>query len=105
MISEQARDLLAAFLAHQTRLSGAAENTAEAYAVDLRDFLSFMTEHKGALQGSAAMAGVTTSDMRAWMAHTRSTGTGARSLARKLSAVKSFYKWLAPREGLSQPPS
>ena len=25
--------------------------------------------------------------------------TGARSLARKLSAVKSFYRWLAEREG------
>ena len=29
----------------------------------------------------------------------RSGGVGARSLARKLSAVKAFYKWLAPREG------
>jgi integrase/recombinase XerC len=33
------------------------------------------------------------------MAHTRSTGVGARSMARKLSAVKAFYKWLAEREG------
>ena len=38
-------------------------------------------------------------DMRAWMAQTRSGGVGPRSLARKLSAVKSFYKWLAAREG------
>ncbi|MBY6136578.1 tyrosine recombinase XerC [Nocardioides marinus] len=37
--------------------------------------------------------------MRAWMASERGSGTGARSLARKLSAVKSFYRWLAQREG------
>jgi len=37
--------------------------------------------------------------MRSWMAQARSNGTAARSLARKLSAVKSFYKWLAAREG------
>jgi integrase/recombinase XerC len=33
------------------------------------------------------------------MSRTRSGGVGARSLARKLSAVKSFYRWLAEREG------
>ena len=33
------------------------------------------------------------------MAAQRNEGTGARSLARKLSAVKSFYRWLAEREG------
>lgn len=36
--------------------------------------------------------------MRAWMAHERGTGLGARSLARSLSAVKSFYRWLSERE-------
>ncbi len=37
--------------------------------------------------------------MRAWMAHERGRGVSARSLARSLSAVKSFYRWLAEREG------
>ena len=37
--------------------------------------------------------------MRAWMAHERGRGVGARSLARALSAVKSFYRWLSDREG------
>jgi integrase/recombinase XerC len=37
--------------------------------------------------------------MRAWMAAERGDGVGARSLARKLSAVKSFYRWLAERDG------
>jgi len=33
------------------------------------------------------------------MAHERGRGVGARSLARQLSAVKTFYRWLADREG------
>ena len=37
--------------------------------------------------------------MRAWMAHERGRGVAARSLARALSAVKSFYRWLSQREG------
>ena len=70
-----------------------------AYAADLREFLSFMTAYSGETQGLAALSRVTNRDMRAWMAETRSGDVGPRSLARKLSAVKSFYRWLAQREG------
>ncbi len=58
-----------------------------------------MTLHQGAQQGLGALERITVPDMRAWMAQQRSSGVGARSLARKLSAVKSFYRWLAEREG------
>jgi integrase/recombinase XerC len=37
--------------------------------------------------------------MRAWMAHERGRGISARSLARALSSVKAFLRWLAAREG------
>ncbi len=47
----------------------------------------------------AAIARLETSDMRAWMAHERARGLAARSLARALSAVKSFIAWLAERDG------
>lgn len=58
-----------------------------------------MTEHRGAPQGIGALACLSVSDMRAWMARERSDGLGARALARRLSAVKTFYRWLAEREG------
>lgn len=58
-----------------------------------------MTLHKGGPQGLGAVAEIRVSDMRAWMANIRNDGISARSLARKLSAVKSFYRWLAEREG------
>jgi integrase/recombinase XerC len=99
MISPAARDALEQFLAHQQSIKGAAQNTTLAYGLDITEFLVFLTQHSGQTQGLGALARISTQDMRAWMARTRSGGVGARSLARKLSAVKAFYKWLAPREG------
>ena len=99
MISPAARDALERFLEHQQSILGAAQNTTLAYGRDVTEFLAFMTEHSGQTQGLAALARISTQDMRAWMARTRHGGVGARSLARKLSAVKAFYKWLAQREG------
>jgi integrase/recombinase XerC len=99
MISPAARDALQGWLAAQKALHGAADHTIEAYGADVAAFLAFMTQHHGQPQGLAALARIETADMRAWMAFTRSHGVGARSLARKLSAVKGFYRWLAVREG------
>ncbi|WP_299826718.1 tyrosine recombinase XerC [uncultured Roseobacter sp.] len=99
LISPAARDALETWLSHQRALKGAAPNTVTAYQGDVVEFLAFITEHKGERQGLAALARITVTDMRAWMAQARGNGIAARSLARKLSAVKAFYQWLAEREG------
>ncbi|WP_246227782.1 tyrosine recombinase XerC [Roseobacter ponti] len=99
MISPAARDALQTWLEHQRALKNASDNTLTAYRGDVVEFLAFITEHKGAPQGLGALQDIALSDMRAWMAQSRGTGIGARSLARKLSAVKAFYRWLAEREG------
>ncbi|QGX99306.1 tyrosine recombinase XerC [Roseovarius faecimaris] len=99
MISPAARDALQGWLDRQKALKGASENTIDAYGRDVAGFLAFMTRHKGEAQGLGPLARIGVSDMRAWMAHTRGQDVGPRSLARKLSAVKSFYRWLSEREG------
>ncbi len=98
LISPAARDALSRFLDGERALKNASENTITAYAGDLADFLAFMGEHKGLAQGLGPLKETSVSDMRAWMAFTRGHGVGPRSLARKLSAVKTFYRWLAERE-------
>jgi integrase/recombinase XerC len=100
MISPALSDALDRWLDHRRALGGAAENTIAAYRRDVLSFLAFMSRHHGAAQGLAPIARITVSDMRAWMAHERGRGIAARSLARALSAVKGFYRWLADREGL-----
>ncbi|SLN58139.1 Tyrosine recombinase XerD [Roseovarius gaetbuli] len=99
MISPAARDSLQGWLASQKALKGASDNTLDAYSRDVAGFLAFMTEHHGQTQGLGALAKISTADMRSWMAFTRGHDVGSRSLARKLSAVKSFYRWLSEREG------
>ena len=99
MISAAASEALQAWLAAQKALKDAADNTIEAYRRDVAGFLAFMTAHKGAVQGLTPLAKISQTDMRSWMAEARGRDISPRSLARKLSAVKSFYRWLSEREG------
>ncbi|MFW8637032.1 tyrosine recombinase XerC [Cribrihabitans pelagius] len=98
LISPACRDALQEWLERLSGLDAASPHTIAAYRGDVADFLAFMTLHSGEPQGLKPLARIATADMRAWMAATRAGGAGARSLARKLSAVKSFYRWLAARE-------
>ena len=98
-ISAAARDALADWLASAKALKGASENTLTAYRADVLDFIAFLTGYHAEPQGLAPLARVGTLEMRAWMAHLRGQGVASRSVARKLSAVKSFYRWLSEREG------
>ncbi|SEN72483.1 integrase/recombinase XerC [Pseudorhodobacter antarcticus] len=99
-ISPAARTALADWLAHLRALDGAADNTIKAYTTDITAFLAFLAGHRGGTEGLAGIVTLPQTDMRAWMAHERGRGVGARSLARALSAVKGFTAWVADREGL-----
>ena len=99
LISPQARDALEAWLAGLSGLKDRSDATLEAYRRDVVGFLSFLAGYKDGAAGLGPLSQVSLTDMRAWMAHERSRGLSARSLARALSAVKTFYRWLAEREG------
>ena len=92
------RDALARWLDHLRAIEGRSERTEGAYAADVVAWLTFLCGHCGG-GGTAMIAAITVTDMRAWMAHERGRGLGARSLARRLSAVRTFTRWLAEREG------
>ncbi|MGR3290956.1 MAG: tyrosine recombinase XerC [Paracoccaceae bacterium] len=98
-ISPAASDALKRWLVSQKALKNAAQNTLIAYQSDVLGFLGFIGAHLGASTGLGPLKSLKIRDMRAWMAHERARGVSARSLARSLSAVKSFYSWLAEKEG------
>ncbi|MEM6409516.1 MAG: tyrosine recombinase XerC [Pseudomonadota bacterium] len=99
LISPAARDTLESWLAHLSALRAASESTIEAYRHDVLGFMAFISGHFGDQTGLKPLQNVRNTDMRAWMAHERGRGVAARSLARQLSAVKSFYRWFAERDG------
>ncbi|MDT0683272.1 tyrosine recombinase XerC [Roseicyclus sp. F158] len=99
-LSPALADALVRWLDHLSASRGAAAHTVTAYRRDVTQFLGFLAGHLGGAPGPADLAALRTADIRAFMAHERERGTGARSRARALSSVKSFAGWLAEREGL-----
>jgi integrase/recombinase XerC len=71
-----------------------AENTLEAYERDARQFLSFLYACRQDTVSLAQLNGLGASDFRAFMAARRDCGTGSRSLARTLSALRSLFRFL-----------
>lgn len=101
--SEGAMDLLTRFLDQLVSVRGRSAKTVEAYRRDVAGYLGFLGEHLGGAVGQSALGAVSVADLRAWMASRRRTGLSGRSLARELSAVRSFYDWLDLAEGISCP--
>ena len=99
MPSPALADALARWLEGEKALGGLAPRTIDAYRRDVAGYLGFLGGHAGEALGLAPVLRVGVSELRAWMAHERGRGISARSLARALSAVKGFTRWLAAREG------
>lgn len=98
-VAPQLRDSVQTWLETQRALKGASDNTLEAYGRDVHGFLAFVVQHSGGDTGLTALKSLSITDMRSWLAKLRSEELSSRSIARKLSSVKSFFRWLGEREG------
>ena len=76
-----------------------APKTLEAYGRDVGQFLSFLAGHTGGPVTLATLKQMRGADIRAFLAARRSAELNSRSLARGLSAIKSFFRFLE-REGV-----
>ncbi len=110
-------EALDGFLAWMRDERRASSNTLVAYRHDLAGFLGFLTRHLGAEPDLAALASVTHTDLRAWLAseatrlaaaarrRPRSSPDGNnRSRAREASALRAFFRYLARRHGVENAP-
>ncbi|MEM9779886.1 MAG: tyrosine recombinase XerC, partial [Pseudomonadota bacterium] len=99
--SDGALALLEEWLGALSGVRNASRHTVEGYRRDVAGFLGFLSSHWGGPAGKAALGDVTTKDMRAWLAHQRGQDLDPASVARGLSAVKSFYRWLDQTHGIT----
>ncbi len=102
-MSADAAGAAADFLTHMKSARRASAKTIEAYGRDLRQFGAFLQEHLGGPASLETLAGLAPVDFRAFLAARRRRGDGARTIARKLSALRSFYGWLERNREIANP--
>lgn len=96
-------EILGAFLSHIGQQRRLADNTVEAYGHDLRSFFGFLEGHLGEDVGIKVFRHLHASDIRAYLARRRRDGLSDASIARVLSAIKTFYHWLDNHHGIDNP--
>lgn len=81
----------------------ASRHTRAAYERDLAAFLAFLTEHLGGAPDLKDLEALTAADVRAYLAARTNEGLSRSSLARAMSSLRGFFKWLERSERLSNP--
>jgi integrase/recombinase XerC len=92
--AEDLRAEAAAWLAHLAYEQGRALNTLFAYERDLRQFLTWLKNDLGRPPGLGDLARLDTRRLRAFLASRRQNRISSRSLARGLSGLRMFFRWL-----------
>ena len=97
MTGEEARTAFLEWLGRERR---AAPLTVEAYSADIAGFFGFLTQHLGGEADTEALAALRQADLRAWLAADAAAGASNATRARRLSAVRTFFRFLARRHGV-----
>ncbi len=97
-LGDDLRQAAAAWLVHLRHERGHAEKTLQAYDRDLRQFFTFLNGTLGHLPCLAVLARLEAKTFRSFMAARRRDGSVSRSLARTMSALRQFFRWLEAQE-------
>jgi integrase/recombinase XerC len=92
-----AQDLRAAvgeWLAHMAHELGRADNTLVAYERDVRQLLAWLEGNLSRTPALADLARIDARQLRGFLASRRQAKVGSRSLARSLSGLRGFFRWL-----------
>ncbi|MGD9868736.1 MAG: tyrosine recombinase XerC [Hyphomicrobiales bacterium] len=76
---------------------GLSANTLDAYERDVAGLLGFLCRHLGKPVALKTLAKLSPRDFRAWLAARRAEGLTGRSLARSLSAIRMFFRFMDRR--------
>ena len=91
------RDLTAAIADWRRWLESerrASRHTADAYGRDLSAFFTFLTDHLGGEASLKDLRGLKPADFRSYLAHRAGTGVARSSIARGMSTLRNFFRFL-----------
>lgn len=94
--------LVVEFLATLEHARRRSTHTLRAYAATLHGFVAFIGHLRGEVVTQATLDDLTRADIRAWLAARRSDGLVNASLARDVSALRTFLAWGARTHGLKR---
>jgi integrase/recombinase XerC len=94
---------VAEYLRHLEKERDVSPNTVTAYRRDLVAFVGFLAGYYGT--DAWSWEGVDRLAMRGFLAHLSRRGVGKRTMARTLSAVRSFYRWMHRNELVESNPA
>lgn len=97
---ETTQPLPLAFATHLSRDRRRSAHTVRAYAATAERLIAFLQGHWGGPVDAATLAGISATDLRAFLAQRREAGLANASAARELSAVRAFLDFAgieAPR--------
>jgi integrase/recombinase XerC len=92
------KDSLAAFLRHLSLEKDASPHTLRSYRTDLLEF----AKYAGDGDPATWLDGVDTRTIRSYLAHLHARGLDATTIARKLAAVRSWFRFLVRRGALER---
>lgn len=102
MSKKTAYDAMGAFLQHLSGERRLSEKTVESYQRDLNAFTGFLTRHLDKSVSLNDLGTLALRDFRAYLAYRQrgESPLSASSIARQLSALRTFYKYLNRRYGI-----
>ena len=94
---------VAEYLQHLAKERDVSPHTVDAYRRDLTDFVAYLGSYYGT--DAWSWEGVDRLAMRGFLAHLSRRGVGKRTMARTLSGVRSFYRWMHRNEMVESNPA
>jgi integrase/recombinase XerC len=94
-----ARRLVARWASHLQNDRRRSPHTVRAYAATAHRFIAFLGQYRGGEIDVADLTGLSSADLRAFLAKRRGEGLGAASAAREISGVRALLKFAVEQEG------
>jgi integrase/recombinase XerC len=102
-VAEDLRAAIAAWLDWLAAERRASAHTVAAYGRDLAAFFDFLAAHRGEVPGLSAMSQLSPADFRAYLARRAGDGQARTTIARGLSVLRGFVRFLERRKLAAAP--